>query len=221
MLNLLQALVARDYTHFSIFERVFDRACQLAKSMGLHERYPPIEGLSVAEIERKDLIWALFVVDKQRVFIKGSSCHMYMFDCNIQIPTTKPNTLNHEYLGAYLKIVCLMEEIYIHLYSPKAQRQKTETRQDGLASLSHQLDAWWLQNEAILTASVKTCGSRTLLTLQLRYIFNITHILIHHVSNEEASVLSRLEKARAALEIVIVLCNGAYLFSGGLLALKR
>ena len=54
-----QALIALKYFSLATFETVFAQACQLAKSIGLHQSSPDSENA-----EQKDLWWSLFIIDE-------------------------------------------------------------------------------------------------------------------------------------------------------------
>ena len=178
--------------------------------MGLHEGPGTSNTTPSQEIERRNLIWAIYAIDKQRVFVKGSPCHIYLFECNLELPGSRD-----AYLVAHLQMTCLMEEIYKHLYSPKAKRQQQDQRQGNVERFDVELNAWLSDHEAVLS-------SPGILTLQLQYIFLSTMILVHRCSVAENNEIFRLDKARSALRIIHqILCSGTAVFDGELPALER
>lgn len=215
----LQALVARDYIHCNIFERIFDRACQIAKQMGLHVRPRTGKTPSAKDIERQNIVWLLYLVDKQRIFIRGSSCRFYIFDCNMELPAPSSSAFGHKAAPAYLELACLLEEIYKQLYSPRTNRLPTYNRKERLRQLEKHLLAWSGQYRPELEAKERASREKALL-LQLRYAWHVTRLLIASQDSESNSQ-SRLEIARSALQVVQTLCGGPYIFDGGLLVLER
>lgn len=55
----MQALVALRYFSFTMFETVFAQACQLARTIGLHQTAAG----APQEAERRHLFWCLFIID--------------------------------------------------------------------------------------------------------------------------------------------------------------
>ena len=189
--------------------------------MGLQEGRSARNLTLSQKAERRSLIWALLAVDKQRVFIKGSPPHIYMFECNISMP--KPTSANpvDAYLSAHLQMVCLMEEIYKNLYSPKVRKMPRARREESIAVLDRQLQSWLSRHQQVLDESKENQHTRAILRLQLKYIFFVTRITTHRCSASGNNERQRLDDSRAALSVIQTLSSGAHLLNGGLVALER
>ena len=206
-----------------MFERVLTQACQLAKSIGLHEGFPLDSVTPAQKIQRENITWALYTIDKQRAFIKGSPCLIYLFECSIDLPTPgESDSLGHQdYLIAQLRIACIMEEIYKHLYSPRAKRIAKDRRQDTVNHFYSELEAWKAKSKLLLEKSSETAHPSTMPALQLEYIYLSTLILIQRCSSEEQAGHRRLENARNALSIVAKLSDPSLVSNGALIVLER
>ena len=189
--------------------------------MGLQEGHSSRNLALSQKAERRSLIWALLAVDKQRVFIKGSPPHIYMFECNISMPRpTSPSPVD-AYLSAHLQMVCLMEEIYKHLYSPKARKLPRARREECITVLDRQLQSWLSRNQQVLDESNENPHARAILRLQLKYIFFTTRITTYRCSSSGSNERQRLEDSRAALTVIQTLSSRSHLLNGGLVALER
>ena len=219
MTKLIEALVARDSIHYNVFERVFDRVCQLAKQIGLHERGVVGVNPTPSDVERKNVLWVLYSVDKQRIFMRGPPCRIYLFECHIQLP--QANDSGQKLVVASLRLTCLVEGVYRHLYSPKAHRDGTRTRQNKWNRLNKRLENLAHQSEETLTSAEQGSNVEIMLSLQLRYAFYVTELLIHGKSMDDQSKLYRLETSRKALQIVQKLSGGCSIFDGYVAVLER
>ena len=189
--------------------------------MGLQEGSSSRNLTASQNAERRSLIWALLAVDKQRVFIKGSPPHIYLFECNISMPKTTLSLPAQPYMLAHLQMVCLMEKIYKNLYSPKARKQPPSRREDSIVALSRQMQCWLSRHQSILEDCQESHGALSILKLQLKYIFFTTRITIHRCSSRDGNNGQRLDDSRAALAVIQTLSTGGHLLDGGLVALDK
>ena len=217
--KLIEALVARDAIHYNVFERVFDRVCQLAKQMGLHERGVIGTNPTPGDVERQNVLWVLYSVDKQRIFMRGPPCRIYLFECHIQLP--QANNSGQKLVAANLRLTCLVEGVYRHLYSPKANRNDTRTRQNNVNRLNMRLENLVRQSEDTLTSTEQGSNVEMMLSLQLRYAFYVTELLIHSKAMDDQSKVRRLETSRKALDIVQRLSSGSSMFDCYVAVLER
>lgn len=164
----------------------------------------------------------LYVVDKQRVFVKGPPCHIYLFECDILLPEKEAGHSVQELELADLQLVCLLEEIYRHLYSARAKRQNPASQQETSNRLASALDAWWSHFGGLLEAPNAEAirSNKAIRSQKLRYIFLVMQILVVRCGLEEDSKQRCLEHARSALCIIQTLCTGTGLLNGALLAVE-
>ena len=216
---MIEALVARDSIHYNVFERVFDRVCQLSKQMGLHERGVVGANPTPSDVERQNVLWVLYSVDKQRIFMRGPPCRIYLFECHIQLPQAKNS--GQTLVAANLRLTCLVEGVYRHLYSPKASRNDTRIRQNNANRLNMRLENLVRQFEDTLTSAEQGSNVEMMLSLQLRYAFYVTELLIHSKATDDQSKVRRLDISRKALNIVQRLSSGSSMFDGYLAVLER
>ncbi|KAI4159534.1 MAG: hypothetical protein LQ342_006535 [Letrouitia transgressa] len=216
---LLLALVARDSIHFNVFERIFDRVCQLAKHMGLHERGTVGDDPTPEDLERQNVLWVLYSIDKQRVFIRGPPCRIYLFECHIQLP--RGGDFKQQLISASLRLTCVVEGIYRHLYCPKANSQDLKPRQNRVNQLSSRLASWARQFENILVSAQTGGNLEMALGLQLRYAFHVAQLLVHSKSLDGQGNQFRLDTARNALEIIQKLSSESFGFNGYVSVLER
>jgi hypothetical protein len=183
--------------------------------MGLQERAVVGDASSPPEIERRNLFWLLYSVDKQRIFIRGSPCRLYLFECDITLPTEKSSVIAH------LKLACLLEEVYKQLHSPQATRQEERSRDMRRGRLDSHLNSLSNEYHSLILEITTQSGQQRMLALQLQYAFNVTRLLIHSQSTDAKSKQIRLETAREVLKILEKLSRGSYIFNGGLPILER
>ena len=216
---MIEALVARDFIHFNVFERIFDRVCQLAKQMGLHERGVVGNDPTPDDVERQNVLWVLYSVDKQRVFMRGPPCRIYLFECYIQLP--QANDTRQKLVAASLRLTCLIEEVYRHLYSAKANRKDTRARQNNMNRLNLRLENLAHNFEDTLKSAEQGSDVEMMLSLQLRYALYVTELLIYSKAVDEKNKVHMLDTSRKALQIVQKLSSGSFLFNGYVAVLER
>ncbi len=187
--------------------------------MGLHER--GVVGIDPTpdDVERQNVLWVLYSVDKQRIFMRGPPCRIYLFECHIQLP--QANDSRQKLVTASLRLTCLIEEVYRHLYSPKANRIDTKTRQNNVKRLNMRLENLAHHFEDISTSAEQGSSVEMMLSLQLRYAFYVTELLIYSKAMDEQSKARRLDTSRKALQIVQKLSGGDSIFNGYVAVLER
>ena len=191
--------------------------------MRLQERSTSNQNSSYQESERGDLVRTLYIVDKQRVFVKGPPCHIYLFECHIAWPRSDSQDPRQELNLAHLQLVCLLEEVYKQLYSASARMQDSASQQEVVLRLVKELDDWNSRSRRKLEAGGHSGSGSDLVILRrkLTYMFHVMRILVLRCAPGEKSKRLCLENARAALEIIHSLCTGTCLLNGGLLAVER
>ena len=215
----IEALIARDLIHYNVFERIFDRVCQIAKQMGLHERGVIGVDPTPDDVERQNVLWVLYTVDKQRIFMRGPPCRIYLFECYVQLP--RADDTRQKLVAASLRLTCLIEGVYRHLYSAKANRKDTKTRQNNVNGLNVRLENLAHRFEDTLRSAEQGSDVEIMLSLQLRYAFCVAELLIHSKAVDGKNKVRRLDTARKALQIVQKLSSGNFLFNGYIAVLER
>ncbi|KAI9734279.1 MAG: hypothetical protein M1834_002383 [Cirrosporium novae-zelandiae] len=211
------ALIARDCFPLKVFEPVFCRACQVAKSMGLQEAYISTTASTQEKTERRNLFWALFAMDKQRSLIGGIPCQLYLFESDIRLcPSVAAQ--DPEHIRASVSMACVMEEVYHDLYSSRAIKKTGPQQQENIRRLSGKMDAWWSTYHTILEGS-RISGAYMIVSLQLRYIFHVVNVLVHRCGAYSSCNQRSLADARAAIRIIQLL-RGSYFNAGGIQALE-
>lgn len=187
--------------------------------MGLHERGAVSDNPTPEEVERQNVLWVLYSVDKERLFIRGPPCRIYMFECNLELPHAEMS--KQQFICANLRLTCLVEEIYKHLYSPKASRQDINIRHKAVHQLESHLEN--LARESKDTLALGRCNSSVdmTLSLQLRYAFYVAMLLIHSRTMDEQKKQLRLDNARKALQVIQKLSDGSFIFNGYVGVLER
>ena len=187
--------------------------------MGLHERGVVGIDRTPDDVERQNVLWVLYSVDKQRIFMRGPPCRIYLFECHIQLP--QANDSRQRLVIASLRLTCLIEKVYRHLYSPKANRNDARTRQNNADRLNIRLENLAHHFEKTLMSAEQGSNVEMLSSLQLRYAFYVTELLIHSKTMDEQSRVHRLDTSRKALQIVQKLSGGSSVFNGYVAVLER
>lgn len=168
--------------------------------MGLHERGVVGTDPTPVDVERQNVLWLLYSVDKQRIFLRGPPCRIYLFECHIQLP--QANDSGQKLVAAGLRLTCLIEQVFRHLYSPKAYKNDARTRQYNVNRLNTRLESLPHHFEGNTTSAEQGSNAEMMLSLQLRYAFYVTELLIHSKAMDEQSKTRRLDISRKALQIV-------------------
>ncbi|KAL5358247.1 hypothetical protein BJX96DRAFT_182798 [Aspergillus floccosus] len=174
-------LVAREFFASSVYKKVCHAACMLARSMDLSRS---VSGMSEPTAQtRQRLLWILYSMDKQRVFLCGQSPDMYLFDSDFQPPLVHARTgtaPTDQLQAASLHLMSLWEDIYMDLYSARAIRSSAKQRRDHVRVLNHACDEWEQQHRDLLNSSFpsNTLGG-SLMQMEVRYFYHVSKVLIH------------------------------------------
>lgn len=178
-------------------------ACYVVKFMGLQQSHGLRSSTPDMDAERRNIFWALYAMDKQRVFMTGQPCDIYLFDSDIQLRHSGSEPAAQQYRLAYLHMMTLWEDIYLSLYSSRAARKGILHRHSQVLRLSNRFQNWATQhNQLLCKPVVEKASAMTNLRLELRYSFHVGHILIHRSHSQDSSKQQRINSARAALNII-------------------
>ncbi|PYH93828.1 hypothetical protein BO71DRAFT_441429 [Aspergillus ellipticus CBS 707.79] len=198
------AMVAREYHESRVFDTICHATSQAVKSMGLQQCNSVNASLSAADEERRDLYWAVFVMDKQRTYMAGRPFDLHFYDSDVQLLRTMAGqSLVQHYRTAHVHMMAVWEEIYIYLYSARAFRRGPAYRQSQIAKLDGLTRSWYARNGSLLAKS--GTGEISALEgwrIELKYAFHIGQVLVHRFSSNESSQHVALANSRAALRII-------------------
>ncbi|QIW98400.1 hypothetical protein AMS68_003918 [Peltaster fructicola] len=168
-LMVLMSLVAANYSTIDTFDSLVRKTCLRLKNMSVEhitEEHTPID-TEEEEIDR--IFWTVYALDKQRAFLTGKACDLYLFDCAVSpIPPTTNNTLHI----AKAHLMSLWEEIWIALYSVRALKCTMQERALRTAQLSTKLQIWFERYSMSLQATISLQAPLTsvaTLGLELQY----------------------------------------------------
>ncbi|RAL03099.1 uncharacterized protein BO80DRAFT_423101 [Aspergillus ibericus CBS 121593] len=199
------AMVAREYHESRVFDTVCHATSQTVKSMGLQQHNSSgCASLSTADEERRDLYWAVFVMDKQRTYMAGRPFDLHFYDSDVQLLRTMAGqSLVQHYRTAHVHMMAVWEEIYIYLYSARAFRRGPAYRQSQIAKLDGMTRSWYARNGSLLAQSGPAeMSALEGWRLELKYAFHIGQVLVHRFSRDQSSQHVALANSRAALRII-------------------
>ena len=197
-------MIAREYCESEVFERLCHLACLVAKSIGLHRLPSNSKGAMTQEdIERTELFWTLYVLDKERVFLTGQPCDFYIFDTNVPLLECDVECTPQHYTMAHNHLMSLWEEIYISLYSSGAMRKGPLHRFSKVTKLSNLFRKWECKYKVLFTAPLGVEDlTKYCLQVELKYCFDVGQILIHRCGRDETSKQQRVDSVYSALNII-------------------
>ena len=197
-------MVAREYCESQVFERLCHMACLVAKNMGLHRLPRNSNGATSEEdAERTELFWALYVLDKERVFMTGQPCDIYFFETDMQLLECDIKCTPQHYTVAHNHLMSLWEEIHISLYSSGARRKGSSHLFKQVTKLSKLFRNWGCKYKVLLkTPSSVEASAKDCYRSELKYCFHVGQILIHRCGHEETSKQQRINSVYSALNII-------------------
>ncbi|KAH8690302.1 fungal-specific transcription factor domain-containing protein [Talaromyces proteolyticus] len=219
------ALVARVCYGCSVFERVCQMACQVARSIGLNRGQRPSAASWDQMCHQERLFWAIYMLDKQRVFLNGQPCDLYLFDSDLQLAHCSENATYHQRLNAaHVHMMTIWEEIFIALYSCRGARASYSHRNHQADKLRNCINEWGIQHHDLLREGGPTTGSllgSDSLQIELKYGYHVTQVLINRCDVLEANQGRTITHARTALQLLTSLNNLESLETDHLVAISR
>ncbi|GKZ64141.1 hypothetical protein AnigIFM60653_005780 [Aspergillus niger] len=201
------ALVALRYFSFTMFETVFAQACQLARTIGLHQTAAG----APQEAERRHLFWCLFIIDKHAALAVGKPCLLPSYACAIPIPSSKCGSLIEDQFTARIMLATILEEMYRRLHSARSTRRGREQISRRASQLARRLEDWAVQHEHALHPTGTPEASQVLAAAELQYALYISRVLVQRRINGPESRSLRYSHARTGLQLLQKLCNGDHL----------
>lgn len=179
--------------------------------MGLHQaprRKNYIESEEWKLVERKQLFWTLYSLDKQRASVSGQPCDLYLFDSDLSLLDDASAQPAGERRPPCLHILALMEDIYLHLYSPRSLRVSIATRERQASCLGTQLKEWANHNQQFLTEPENSeASSMILLRIELLYSYQLARLLLQSSSIAGIDLQEQRNAARVALRLIVGLAQ--------------
>ncbi|PYH38911.1 Zn(II)2Cys6 transcription factor [Aspergillus neoniger CBS 115656] len=197
------ALVALRYFSLTMFETVFAQACQLARTIGLHQTAAG----APQEAERRRLFWCLFIIDKHAALAAGKPCLLPSYACAIPIPSSKCGSLIEDQFTARIMLATILEELYRRLHSARSTRRGREQISRRAIQLSRRIEDWAVQHEHALQPTGTPEASQMLAAAELQYALYICRVLVQRRINGPESRSLRYIHARAGLQLLQELCN--------------
>ena len=197
-------MVACEHCEGQVFERLCQMACHVIKNMGLQSLpHGSKKALSEMDAERTNLFWTVFIMDKERVFMTGQPCNIYVFDSDVQLLRREPGLTLQHYTTALFHMMCLWEDIYISLYSSKAFRKGQSYRHSQISRLNSLFRTWGYQHKNLLNIPTSPVASiKDHIQLELKYSFHVGQILVHRCGSGDSSKQQRISSEYAALNII-------------------
>ncbi|RAK98536.1 Zn(II)2Cys6 transcription factor [Aspergillus ibericus CBS 121593] len=201
---LSMALVALKYFSFTMFETVFAQACQLARTIGLHQMAPGIP----QETERRHLFWSLFIIDKHASLVAGKPGLLPSYGCAIPLPGSKSGSLTEDQFTARISLAAILEEMYRRLHSARGARRGRDQLSRRASQMARRVEDWAVQYEHALCPTGTPEASQVLAATELQYALYICRVLAQRRISSADSRAKRREYARAGLRLLQELCDG-------------
>ncbi|KOC13248.1 C6 transcription factor [Aspergillus flavus AF70] len=201
---LTLALVAREFYGSVVFEKVCQAVCQVARSTGLHRAHGARSMRWEKMPERERLFWVVYTMDKQRAFLTGQPCDLYLFDSDIQLRSCGerapfPLRLN----AAYVHMMTIWEQIFINLYSSRAVFAGAADRSRQVQQLWGSLNEWNIKYHALLSSPIlEKMADLAPMQLELKYCFMVSQVLVHRCDRNARSQQRYRDPARSALKLI-------------------
>lgn len=166
----------------------------------------------------------MYMLDKQRVFLNGHPCDLYLFDSDLQLVSCHENATFHERLNAAtVHLATILEETFIALYSCRGARASCAHRSRQADVLRNSVNEWSLQHHSVIhqVSSREISPGSDPSQIELKYSYHITQILINRCDTSADSQQQIIFHARSALKIIHALAGAQPLTVSHLVALER
>ncbi len=172
--------------------------------MGLHQQVSDPEVRTAAEIqERRNVFWALSVLDKHFTLLTGKSCCLPSYDCDVPSPDPEPENELQKYFLARIHLALMQERIYVSLYSAKAMRSTESHIQSSVSKLDSELREWYDNMETpLFQAQEEATGREYLLAIELHFLYLNSCIMVHRRSCNASDKTRCLQEAKQSLELL-------------------
>ncbi|GFG06145.1 phosphate-repressible phosphate permease pho-4 [Aspergillus lentulus] len=199
---LSMALIALKYFSLATFETVFAQACQLSKSIGLHQCSSDSENA-----EQIDLWWSLFIIDKHASFMAGKPCLLPSYHCGLPFPAANSEHIPRDQRSAHISLARIEEDVYQRLYSARTAREGRDYIIRQAQQINRTLDDWEIQHKHVLSPASTMTAQEAFRLTELRYTLCTLRVLTQRLEHTSNNRCSRLEYARAGLRLLQETCD--------------
>jgi len=177
----------------------------MIRLMGLQQSSVLDKALYKGESEREIIYWTLYIMDKQRTFMTGHPCNLYLFDSDLSLLITDNSSRIRKLNLTHVHLMAIWEEIYINLYSQRAMRLGPLQDQEKVnGKLFGLLRKWTSHYSEILgQSSDEDPSPASYLQIELKYCFHVAQVLILRHSSTTANAQLCITNARAAVGVII------------------
>ncbi|KAI1329111.1 hypothetical protein F5Y16DRAFT_134296 [Xylariaceae sp. FL0255] len=211
-------LATREFYTNATAERVCHAACHVGRVMGIHRSriFQHAEELDPSasnfERERSRLYRILYAMDKQRVFMTGQPCDLYMFDSDHQIgpsPSRGHRPNEHPISDAFDHLMVIWEEMYLNLYAPRAANGDIETRARQTRRVTASLDKFAQTHVGfMILPNGPDPTDLDLLRIELVYGYQVSRLLVLQREEDSEQSLNKMwDLARSSLKILLEACK--------------
>ncbi|KAI8956897.1 hypothetical protein F5Y11DRAFT_361305 [Daldinia sp. FL1419] len=202
---LTLTLASKQFYGNIMFERICQIACQVGLTLGLHRSVTGNEDAGSTQTERERLFRVLYTLDKQRAFISGQTCDIHLFDSDLALSPIDENEQPGRRLNsAFNSMMELWEEVYLSLYSSRANAVGETCRVRQARRMTQLVDEWDQQNhELMVTKFPGSMEDISNVQLELKYCYHVTHVLcLRHDRQNNLAQQQMRDHARVCLGLI-------------------
>jgi Fungal specific transcription factor domain len=184
--------------------------------MGIHQQRNTQPGLEPwQQEERRNVFWALYILDTTTSFAREKPKYLPMADCDVDLPLFKADdTFTQEVFIPKIRLAQRQEKIYEAMYSTKASRCSLSRRNKKFSHLVASLEELDKSFPCISIHDTRD-GNVSHIQRELEFGFRTTRILLYRSKSENHKAKECLEDSIKCLKIFMDLkaekCHiGAY-----------
>lgn len=196
---------------------LLQRACNVAKTMGLHRRSDCLADMACADIdERQHLFWLLYTVDKDFSMVVGNAPYLQLYDCDCNMPP--PNRTHYDQMQRVTS-GRIKEKVYQLLYSASAE--KGIQREAAIGELEAEVEQFSLQqDEADSEDDNSGWRGKPFLRVEMKFIYYHMRVMILRCSVDGTRRSKCQEAARQSIKLMAKI-RIAKTTVGGFMVLRR
>ncbi|KAI0602684.1 hypothetical protein F4775DRAFT_535138 [Biscogniauxia sp. FL1348] len=208
-------LAAREFYNNGTAEKVCHVACQVGRAWGLHRSKTRRQGeenidCCDSEKERGRLFRVLYTLDKQRVFMTGQPCDLYMFDSDHHISTdSSRDRTEHSISDAFNHLMTIWEEIYLKLYTLREAGANGERRASQMRLVMSSMDNFaQLHSKTLSSSSTDVMEDFQPLQMEISYGYLVSQVLILRCDQGSNQSQDKMrEISRSCLRLILDVCK--------------
>ncbi|KAI0847319.1 hypothetical protein F5Y00DRAFT_271257 [Daldinia vernicosa] len=202
---IVLALTSKQFYGNIMFERICQTACQVGLTLGLHRSRTSEDDAGHEQTEWERLFRVLYALDKQRAFMSGQTCDLHLFDSDLTLSSISDNELPSRRLNnAFDHMMEIWEEIYLSLYSSRANTAGEAYRVRQARRMTQLVDEWNQQNHELIAATLpEDIAGLANVQLELNYCYHVTQVLcLRHDRRDEPAQHQMRNHARICLRLI-------------------